>query len=239
MPRPTTGDQRATGDGVRDRFSESLEEAGSRCRLAGQTPLLDRCHLRSCLVVPPVDTELNPLLSLLIRIELGDLDAFRDLHDLTCVQLSSVIRRTVSAPDHSVEVLQEVFLYVWQNAGAYDVTRGPVIGWLKMVARHRAVDRVRSVARSRARDQREYSLTASVSPDVADIGIARHEAAQLRRTVDRLSLVQRDAVALTYLDGYSHQEAAELLKIPLGTLKSRIRLGVASLRQLLDVPVAA
>jgi RNA polymerase sigma-70 factor (ECF subfamily) len=88
------------------------------------------------------------------------------------------------------------------------------------------------------RDQREAAAADVTMPDVADLGVARHEADRLRRAVGRLSDRQRDAVVLTFLHGYTHQQAALLLSIPLGTLKTRVRAGVTSLRDHLEAPAA-
>ena len=135
------------------------------------------------------------------------------------------------APDHAVEVLQEVFLYAWQHARCYDLEQGTVLGWLIMLARRRAIDRIRTVTRSAARDHRtSLDPTHAVVPDIAEVGIARLEAARLRAAVHRLNTKQRDAVTLTYLHGYTHEEAAALLRVPLGTMKTRVRAGVATLR---------
>ncbi len=164
------------------------------------------------------------------RVQSGDEAAFADLYDLTHVRVGSIIARTLRAPEHSAEVMQEVFLYAWQNAQSYDPARGTIITWLAVLARGRAIDRVRAVTRSVARDHRHIDLDQDVVPDVADLGIALHEAAQLRDAVQRLDAKQREAVELTHLGGYTQQEAAILLSVPLGTLKTRVRAGLASLR---------
>ena len=177
----------------------------------------------------------DPLAGLMVRVQHGDQAAFAELYDATQVRVGCIVQRTLRAPDQAVEVLQEVFLYAWEHARSYDADLGTVLGWLAMVARRRAIDRVRAVTRSIVRDDRaSRDPSNAVVPDVADLGVARHEAMRLRAALHLLSTKQREAVALTYLGGYTHQEAATLLCVPLGTLKTRVREGVAKLRDQLD-----
>ena len=142
------------------------------------------------------------------------------------------------SPEQSAEVVQELYLYVWLNAASFDGARGSVPNWLAMLGHRRAVDRVRHVTRAHLRDQRSAAAAERTVPDVADLGVARHEAARLRGAVGQLSALQRDAVVLTFLDGYTHEQAARLLSVPLGTLKTRVRSGVLNLRQQLLAPAA-
>lgn len=188
------------------------------------------------LLRPLVERPSDPdaLVSLMARVREGDDAAFRDLYDLTVPRVTRVVSATTRSPEHAAEVVQEVFLYAWQHTGSYDPARGSVVGWLGMIAHRRAVDRVRSVVRADVRDRRSSLTNDAAAPDTADLGIARHEAFQLRGQLDHLTLAQRQAVVATYLDGYTHQEAARLLSIPVGTLKSRIRAGLAVLRARLD-----
>lgn len=178
------------------------------------------------------------LAGLLERVRCGDEDAFRQLYDLTHGRVARVVLATVRSPEHAAEVVQEVYLHVWLQAATFDAVQGPVLGWILMLARRRAVDRVRHVVRARIREQRDAASTELTTPDVADLGVARYEAAQLRGAIRHLSDRQRDAVVLTYLDGYTHEQAAVLLSVPLGTLKTRVRAGVMTLRHHLDAPAA-
>ncbi|MGI3783146.1 MAG: sigma-70 family RNA polymerase sigma factor, partial [Janthinobacterium lividum] len=172
------------------------------------------------------------------RVARGDEAAFRELYDLTHARVGQVVTGTVRSPEHAAEVVQEVFLYVWLNAASFDAVRGPVLAWMMMLARRRAVDRVRHVVRANLREQRDAAATEHTVPDVADLGVARHEAARLRGALGHLSALQRDAVVLTFIDGYTHEQAALLLSVPLGTLKTRVRAGVIRLRRHLEAPAA-
>lgn len=160
----------------------------------------------------------------------GDDHAFRDLYDLTVTVAHATAVRTTRSHEHAAEVVQEVYLHVWSHAADYSPARGSVLGWLLMLVHRRAVDRVRTVSSAVRRDQQDFDRTDPTSPDVADLGIARHEALRLRGAIAQLPPKQRDAVTLTYLQGYTHLEAASLLAIPVGTVKTRVRTGVAALR---------
>lgn len=162
---------------------------------------------------------------------LGDELAFRQLYDLTARRVAQVVARTLRSPDQTADVVQEVFLQVWQDAGRFDRARGSVLGWLTTMAHRRAVDRVRLVIRRAERDHRAAVVEPTTVPDVAEVGLARVEATALRVAVALLPPRQREAVVLTFFDGYSHQQAALALSVPLGTLKSRVQCAVATLRR--------
>lgn len=176
------------------------------------------------------------LLALVTRTGAGDLVAFGELYGLTNVWVRQIVFRTTRSPEYAAEVVQDVFLQVWQQSATFVGERGPVLGWLAMLAHRRAVDRVRQVDRARARDQREIDLRASSVDidDVAEIGLARLEAARVRGALDLLSPEHREAIVLTFVDGHTHAQAAQLLAIPMGTLKSRIRAALVRLRRHLD-----
>lgn len=168
---------------------------------------------------------------LLKRVRHGDDEAFHQFYELTRARTSRVVADVLKAPEHSADVVQEVYLQVWQQSAAFDPLLGSALAWLTTLARRRAVDRVRQVVSSRRREQRDAATSDQHVADSADEGVARHEAARLREAVTLLSDHQREAVVLTYLYGYSNQEAATMLSLPLGTLKTRVRAGVINLRR--------
>lgn len=178
------------------------------------------------------------LSALISEVQRGDEDAFRELYDLTAARAMRVATAVTRSPEHAADVVQETYLWVWQHARCYDPSRASVLGWVLMITHRRAVDRVRAVARAAERDRRDHRRNSSTVPDVAELSIARHEASAVRVALRRLSQVQHDAVALTYLHGHTHQEAALLLGVPLGTLKSRVRDGVRALRAHVSVEAA-
>ncbi len=178
----------------------------------------------------PGRVEAEALADLVAQVQDGDQRAFRELYDLTHRRVLQVVARTTRAPDHAVEVVQDVYLYAWQHARTFDAGRGSVLAWLLMLAHRRAVDRVRQVTRAAARDQRWAVESDETVDDVAVLGLALHEASQVHAALGRLTARQREAVALTFLHGYSHRDAALHLEVPLGTLKTRVRDGVTNLR---------
>ena len=170
------------------------------------------------------------LLQLMRNVQAGDQDAFGQLYDLTSGRVTAVVVRTLHDPDHSAEVVQDVYLYAWQHAHSFDTSRGAVIGWLITLAHHRAVDRVRHVVRSVARDHRSAVEQDHTVPDVAELGLANVDAARLHQALEGLSAKQRQALLLTYVDGWTFAQASERLSVPIGTLKTRARDGLAALR---------
>ena len=177
-------------------------------------------------------TSLDHVLAQLMRgVQGGDEIAFENVYDLTVARVGQVVGRTLRVPEHSDEVVQEVYLHVWQHARSFDATRGSLIGWLVTLAHRRAVDRVRQVVQASARDQRNADQRDVVGPDVAELGLARVEAGRLHGALCRLSAKQREAVVSIYLFGWTYAHAAERLGVPVGTLKTRARDGVAVLRR--------
>ncbi|MNC86740.1 ECF RNA polymerase sigma factor SigK [compost metagenome] len=134
--------------------------------------------------------------------------------------------------------MQEVFVQAWQQAARYDTSRGTVPAWLLNMTRSRAIDRVRArrVRPEGAPVAIDLVMDAMPAPgDVADEVLAGEDAALLRRELAALPLLQRVAIELAYFEGLSHREVAERLGEPLGTVKTRIRMGLLKLRDALAV----
>ncbi|MGI8457882.1 MAG: sigma-70 family RNA polymerase sigma factor [Propionibacteriaceae bacterium] len=164
------------------------------------------------------------------RIADGDEVAFDELYHRTRSRMDTIVRRTLRCPHQSDEVVQEVFLEVWQRAGRFDSSRGSVLGWMSMLAHRRAVDRVRLVVTSAVRDERDAARAHVDQGDVWDEVVRRLDAQCVRAALATLSTLQREALSLTYLCGHSHRQAADLLAVPLSTFKTRVRDGMAVLR---------
>ncbi|WP_349829459.1 ECF RNA polymerase sigma factor SigK [Brevibacterium litoralis] len=173
---------------------------------------------------------------LLARVALGDEDAFGALYDESSGLVFGLIKRVVRDPGLSEEVLQEVFIEVWQHATRYDAERGSARSWICTVAHRRAVDRVRAAQASTARDLaqgiKEFQES---SDDVADTAVLKADMERVLKALESLTQIQRDAIRLAYFGGYTHQEVAQLLQVPLGTVKTRIRDGMIILRDRLGV----
>lgn len=177
-------------------------------------------------------TELNEQLQeLLARSAQGEEEAFADLYDLAASRVHGVALRVLRSPDHAAEVTQEVFVQVWRVAAHYDPARGSVLAWITTLAHRRAVDRVRSVQRSRVRE--ENWATRHQEPEVDRVwdGVQQHlDEQQVREGLASLPASQREVLTLAYYGGCTHTEVAALLELPLGTVKTRIRDGLIRLR---------
>ena len=186
---------------------------------------------------PTLVPDLPPTLDeLLQRVARGYSPAFELLYDEIANSVFGVIRRVLRNPAQSEEVTQEVLIEVWRNAARFDPERGSGASWIHTMAHRRAIDRVRSAQASADRDQR-VALRDHVTPydDVADQVETRLEHQQVRRCLDGLTDLQRESVGLAYYGGHTYREVSELLDVPLGTVKTRLRDGLIRLRDCLGV----
>ncbi|GAA1546483.1 RNA polymerase sigma-70 factor (ECF subfamily) [Microbacterium ginsengiterrae] len=175
---------------------------------------------------------------LLVRVARGDQRAFAELYDLLSSRVFGLILRVLVNRSQSEEVLQEVFLEIWQSAGRFVPNRGQGRTWILTIAHRRAVDRVRASQSSTDRD---------VRAGIRDIGVAHDSVAEQvelsiegDRVVSALGTLpepQREALVLSYYGGYSQSEIAVLVKAPLGTVKTRMRDGLSRLRNEMGVNV--
>lgn len=189
---------------------------------------------------PPID-EFDPtpdddagLAALLEDCARGDDAAFARLYDLTATRVFGLALRVIRDPAQAEEVSQEVYHEVWSGSGLFDRGRGSAVSWLLTLTHRRAVDRVRSADAAARRDTAYEARTRPGSYDqTAETATENLEAAHVRRALAHLSDKQRAAIELAYLDGHTHTEVAEILDLPLGTAKTRIRDGLTSLRHAL------
>lgn len=177
----------------------------------------------------------NPDLTDLVRRSAdGDEAAFAALYDATSARVYGLAIRVARSPEIAAEVVQEVYLMAWEQSERFLPSRGSVMGWLATLAHRRAVDRVRQVASERDRDQTYEDGRPKMAADQTWEEVEQSMAAQeVRDGLGTLSPLQREAVALAYYEGCTHQEVARHLDIPLGTAKARIRDGLNSLRSAL------
>ena len=179
----------------------------------------------------------EPELDLLLgKVARGDEAAFEQVYDRVADSVYSLVRRVVRDPAHSQEVVQEVLVEVWRNAPRYAPDRGSAMAWIMTLAHRRAVDRVRAEQAESGRQARVASIDQPVAYDkVAEEVEARLDRERVRRCLDTLTDLQRESVALAYYEGYTYREVAELLTVPLGTVKTRMRDGLIRLRDCLEV----
>jgi RNA polymerase sigma-70 factor (ECF subfamily) len=170
----------------------------------------------------------------------GDQLAFADVYDATASLVHGIVLRVVRDPAQSEEVVQEVFVELWRLAPRFDGTRGTAVSWIATIAHRRAVDRVRSEQASRDRAERDAAQVErardTTAEPVLDRDLVEFERRRVRRALDRLTPMQREAIELAYFGGHTYREVAALLGEPEGTVKTRIRDGMIRLRDDLGAP---
>ncbi|MDQ1346906.1 MAG: hypothetical protein QG573_275 [Acidobacteriota bacterium] len=169
-------------------------------------------------------------LDLLQRIALADRDAFRLFYDRHAPQVLAYVRSLGRSRDASEDVVQEVFLAVWRKAATYRPERGDVAGWLYTMTRNKVVDLWRKLPTGSDQSSEESLAALSERPEAE----SRVVSISLRKAMADLKLEQRQALELAYFGGLTYEETAERLKLPVGTLKSRIRAGLALMRGVLS-----
>jgi RNA polymerase sigma-70 factor (ECF subfamily) len=182
---------------------------------------------------PSGDGQLEGLLGLVAA---GDEEAFAELYRRVAAAVFGLVGRVVRDPAQAEEVTQEVFVEVWRNAPRFDPGRGTARSWIMTFAHRRAVDRVRSAERSARRDdlaaRRDQDRPYDQVAEQVETGLERE---RVRRGLGALTELQREAVVLAYYGGHTHREIAELLGVPAGTVKTRLRDGLLRLRDHLGV----
>lgn len=176
--------------------------------------------------------------ALLARIVKGDQQAFSQLYDHTSTLLYTLALRILGNREEADELLQDVYLEVWRKVARYDVGRGTPVAWLITLTRSRAIDRLR--ARAARGYQANTSLDELSAARARDSGPSPFETQadqEIRMAVGTaitaLPLAQQQAIELAYYEGLSHNEIAAKLNQPLGTVKTRIKLGMSKLRDAL------
>jgi RNA polymerase sigma-70 factor (ECF subfamily) len=170
--------------------------------------------------------------ALIERIAAGDRDAFSRFYDLLAPTAFGLIRRVLRDPEAAAEVLQEVFWQVWREASQYDARRGSPEAWLVMRAKTRASDRLRSIRR------RDRTFVAPVDESVArsseepaeNPAVVAEDRSLIQSALAQLPEPQRRVIELAFFDGLTQSEIAARLGEPLGTVKTRARLGLERLR---------
>lgn len=158
--------------------------------------------------------------------------AFAYLYDNYSPALFGIIHQIVPNQDLASDVLQDVFINIWRKIGSYDQAKGRLFTWMLNIARNAAIDKVRS--RPYQDSLKNQPMTenvntntpnSAVNPEINDVG--------LKRLVNKLKEEYRLVIDLSYFQGFTHEEIAKLLNIPLGTVKTRIRSALIQLRTLI------
>ena len=176
---------------------------------------------------------------LVARLRERDSSAFTVLYDRYNRMAFGLAYRMLSDPLAAEDVVQEAFLSVWRQAETFQAERSAARTWVLSIVHHRAVDRIRRgvAAREVSADAPEHATDrADDSVDIEREVGSRLEAGQVRSALGMLPSEQRRAIEMAYFAGLSHSEIAGELKVPLGTVKGRLRIGLQKMRALLDSP---
>jgi RNA polymerase sigma-70 factor (ECF subfamily) len=165
----------------------------------------------------------------------GDERALAEVFDALARSVYGRAVRVLGVYGAAQDVVQDVFVELWAHPDRYDPAAGTLRAYLTVLARHRAIDLVRSELRRIARQERDFRLTpAPPAEDVSDEVLAAETAGLVRAAVELLPASQRQVVELVYFEGLTCREVANAVGIPEGTAKSRLRLALAKLEAVLD-----
>ena len=174
---------------------------------------------------------------LVLAVADGSSEALGDLYDRYGATVYALARRIVLRLEDAEEVVQDVFAQVWRQAHQYRTERASVAGWIVMLARTRAIDRLRA---RRARPDEDHGLEATAAvpvpasgPSPEQVAVSADVVKHVKTALSGLPESQRSLLELAYYSGLTHTEIAEKTGIPLGTVKTRIRSGMDALRSAL------
>jgi RNA polymerase sigma-70 factor (ECF subfamily) len=170
---------------------------------------------------------ISPDLATVTAMKSGDQSALAELYDRYSSVVYAVALRVLGDTGAAEDVLQEVFLQLWRNPGAFDAARGNLGAWLAVITRNRAIDSLRK----RRPETDIEDVVVSVSPDLAGDADRSRAAEKVRGVLGAMPGPQRSALEMAYFEGMSHSEIADKTGEPLGTIKTRIRTGLTTLRK--------
>jgi RNA polymerase sigma-70 factor (ECF subfamily) len=181
------------------------------------------------------DAARRQLTAALLRVAAGDRAALRIVCADTAAKLFGICLRILNDRIEAEDVLQEVFLTVWQRAESFDPTRASPITWLVAVARNRAIARLRARGTTRRMEPIETAEdVVDSSPLAAEWVEMGQQSQQLTLCLEQLEGRQSAAIRAAFLDGMTYEELAQRMGVPLGTMKSWIRRGLMKLRTCLE-----
>jgi RNA polymerase sigma-70 factor, ECF subfamily len=181
------------------------------------------------------ETSADSLEALLAQVAMGNRAAFDALYRATANRLFGICLRVLTQRSEAEDALQDVFTLVWLKAAQFDPTRANANSWLAMIARNKAIDRLRSMPAKETRASRrlgEDEDDPSASPP-QQVQIAT-DRAQLEHCLERLEPRRRSLIRAAFFDGLTYEELAAQMEAPLGSIKSWIRRGLMQLRECLD-----
>ncbi|HET8799940.1 MAG TPA: sigma-70 family RNA polymerase sigma factor [Marinobacter sp.] len=180
------------------------------------------------------DVSQDDLMRLLLSVARQDRQAFQLLYGQIAARMFGLCLKLAGQRELAEEALQETFIQIWHHAGEYHSDRGTPLGWMMTIARYRTLDlmrsrKVRQTAGDEHLEQVEDQRAGPLDHSLRNAGSAR-----LTGCLEELSDVQRDSILLSYYRGLTHDELAEILSSPIGTVKSWIRRGLMALKRCLE-----
>ncbi len=172
---------------------------------------------------------------LMSLMEGGDAEAFAALYDRHSRAAYSLSYRMMGEKQAAEDLTQDAFLKVWRSAGGYRSERGSVRTWILSIVHNRGIDQLRSMAsRRRTQDRVEQSAPRSQPSEAFSEAWRNRQREQIREALNTLPSEQLKILELAYFSGYTHVEISNLLGLPLGTVKGRMRLGLKKIREYFD-----
>ena len=211
------------------RLGRSLLESGEPVASVGQTLGRPRRNSKAGVVFGDIASATSDATELIGRMARGDRSGLEGLYDRYAQLVFNLVVRIVGNRPDAEEVLQEVFLQAWRGASHYDQSRGTPEAWLIMMARSRAIDSLRAARRVLARPEAEPMP--DVPEPMLDIAGAMEARAAVTAALQDLTAAQREVLELAFYEGLSQTEIAVRTGAPLGTVKTRTRMGLERLRQ--------
>jgi RNA polymerase sigma-70 factor, ECF subfamily len=164
---------------------------------------------------------------LVSAIRSGDEQAMAQLYERYSSIVYSVALRVLGDSGAAEDILQEVFMQLWRSPNVFDATRGSLPGWLAVITRNRAIDSLRK----RRPEADITDLVVSIEPDLAGAAESSRALEKIRGALGGMARPQRSALEMAFFEGLTHTEIAEKTGEPLGTIKTRIRAGLLTLRK--------
>ena len=177
------------------------------------------------------------------KISNRDIQALESIYDMYSGLVFSLIRSIIDNKETAEDLLQEIFVQIWEKAHLFDATRGNVCQWIIRLTRNRSIDTLRSrnyqtnTALLSLPDE-DHMLPQKEQSNPLDATILKERSEQIRNAMNQLSAEQREVIEKAYFGGYKQSEIAKMLNIPIGTVKTRIRLGLLKLESSLTEVVS-
>jgi len=185
----------------------------------------------------PVTAQSQPVpdSALIERMRTGDEAALSTLYDRYSAMLFGMLVRILRDQQAAEEVLQDLFLQLWRNAAQFDAARGSLPAWLMVIGRNRAISRLRGRRDREVLEENEgdYANTFASGQNIEDEAQRAQVARNISAAMQQLPVEQRQAVELAYFEGMTQSEIASQTGIPLGTVKTRVRTAMQTLRQII------